>query len=94
MAPLSRWFAIGSCVLTTCYGTLILPRGDTQKPLVHDTGIFSQQYTSQALPLKTQQNDTICDAGSSQWTGHVPLGKGRNMFYCMVSIAFITHNQG
>ncbi|KAB5576257.1 carboxypeptidase Y [Coniochaeta sp. 2T2.1] len=31
--------------------------------------------------LKIEQNSTICDAGSRHWTGHVPLGRGRDMFY-------------
>ncbi|KAF2665465.1 carboxypeptidase Y [Microthyrium microscopicum] len=28
-----------------------------------------------------EQNDTICDAGSKQWSGTVNLGKGRDMFF-------------
>lgn len=35
---------------------------------------------------RTAQNDTLCDAGSSQWTGFVQVGKDRDMFYCKSSL--------
>lgn len=31
---------------------------------------------------RVRQNDSLCDAGSAQWTGTVRVGKGRNLFYC------------
>ena len=33
------------------------------------------------LPSVIKQNDTLCDAGAPQWTGTVPLGRGRDMFF-------------
>lgn len=34
---------------------------------------------------RTQQNDSLCDAGSAQWTGSIRVGKDRNLFYCKYS---------
>lgn len=81
MASLVRCLAAGSCFLASCYGSLILPRGNGQTPLVREASSRSHDVYA-ARQLKIEQNETICDAGSRQWTGHVPLGKGRNMFYC------------
>lgn len=36
------------------------------------------------------QNDTICDAGTLQWTGRLPVSKDREMFFCEV-IRVIAH---
>jgi hypothetical protein len=40
--------------------------------------------------MRVRQNDTLCDAGSAQWTGQIPLGTGREMFYCMAK-GLISH---
>lgn len=31
---------------------------------------------------KVQQNDSLCDARSRQWTGKVPVTNGNSLFYC------------
>ncbi|OIW32743.1 carboxypeptidase Y [Coniochaeta ligniaria NRRL 30616] len=72
MASFWRSLAVGSCLPASCYGSLILSRDNGQTPLVRES-TYSQDLSS--------RNETVCDAGSRQWTGHVPLGKGRNMFY-------------
>lgn len=41
----------------------------------------SHPSSTRSAPL-TSQNDTLCDAGAAQWTGTVPLGEGRDMFFC------------
>ena len=97
MAPSLRQLAVGVCLLTTtCNGALILPglvKDQTpfmsttkhQAPLTYDTGSQTHDFYSKRA-LKIEQNATICDAGSRHWTGHIPLGKGRDMFYCTSSV--------
>lgn len=45
----------------------------------HDT---AKTNTRHGPSGKRQQNDTLCDAGSAQWTGIIPIDDQRNMFYC------------
>lgn len=78
-----------ACLLSSCYGALLLPNRNEQRPLIDGGSSYSQDFHTQRS-LKIQQNETICDAGSAQWTGHVPLGKGRNMFYCAPLTVFPT----
>lgn len=57
-----------------------LPSGEGQHVLT-STHPHSDS-TSSGLRRPTRQNDSLCDAGADQWTGTVPLGKGRDMFFC------------
>lgn len=43
-----------------------------------DTGPSKDSFNQRLI----EQNDTICDAGSRQWTGFVPLDDQRDMFFC------------
>jgi hypothetical protein len=87
---LSHWLGIGASLLSSCYGALISQTGGgDQRLLVHEASSYPQDFFTKRQ-LKIQQNGSICDAGVRQWSGHVPLGKGRNMFYCMPLTDFDT----
>lgn len=32
------------------------------------------------------QNASLCDAGTKHWTGTVSVSKGKNLFFCKISI--------
>ncbi|KAI1871595.1 uncharacterized protein JN550_004589 [Neoarthrinium moseri] len=53
--------------------------GQAQWPLY---GSRSGQSASEVRQRLTRQSEDICRAGSSQWTGTVPLGEDRDMFFC------------
>ncbi|KAI8711514.1 hypothetical protein NCS52_01415200 [Fusarium sp. LHS14.1] len=49
-----------------------------QQPL---TGNHRQPSLSTHRLRLTRQNDSLCDAGSAHWTGSVPVGDRRDMFF-------------
>jgi hypothetical protein len=58
-----------------------LPQVPLQKPLLSSDETSVRPLLRE--PTVTQPNASICDAGSSQWAGRVPVQEGREMFFCM-----------
>lgn len=70
-----------SVVSSICVLANAVISSPTQQPL-GGTGVRWPDSIGSENYNRTGQNDTLCDAGSSQWTGFVRVGKDRDMFYC------------
>lgn len=87
MVGILRPLGLASGFITSWSGTSKFSADDEQKLLVPEP-ISDINSLTGTLPIKVQQNESICDAGSAHWTGYVPLGTGRDMFYCNTAVLF------
>jgi hypothetical protein len=53
-----------------------------QQPIFVDETSHDTVVTSSKLSQKIRQNETLCNSGEAQWTGHVAVGHERNLHYC------------
>lgn len=71
-----QYLAIGAALALVANA---LPEYPAQWRLAGDEGRIQSPPQSATV---IRQNNSVCDAGSSQWSGTVPLGENRSMFFC------------